>query len=286
MKDNQLCHYTNKDSLKAILTTRSLRLASLANMDDPTEVLNTDIENFGRYTYISSWSETDENIAMWSMYTNNNDGVMIKLNKNPFKTRVTSTLPVSYNGEQLKFYDNKVTLSDGRTFEFQNYRDSETVDRLKEYEAKYNLFAPDKRFPSLIPVTYTKNLDLLPIKTSPLIALNPSTNHLHDYSGLIKHKKWEFQNERRYSITILPIHIFDYTNYIGVGNEQALFDNLKTTKPEDYFDFPLSDQSINEMEVVTSSEMSPEDFEELKSFLQTISPSIKIEKSKLQWTRR
>ena len=85
-------------------------------MDDPTEVLNTDIENFGRYTYISSWSETDENIAMWSMYTNNNDGVMIKLNKNPFKTRVTSTLPVSYNGEQLKFYDNKVTLSDGRTF--------------------------------------------------------------------------------------------------------------------------------------------------------------------------
>ena len=39
---------------------------------------------------------------------------------------------------------------------------------------------------------------------------------------------------------------------------KALFDNLKTTKPEDYFDFPLSDQSINEMEVVTSSEMSPE----------------------------
>ena len=78
---------------------------------------------------------------------------------------------------------------------------------LKEYEAKYNLLLPDKRFPSLIPVTYTKNLDLLPIKTSPLIALNPSTNHLHDYSGLIKHKNGNFKMNGG---TLLQFYLYIY----------------------------------------------------------------------------
>lgn len=61
-----LYHYTNVDALALILKNRSIRLNSLDKMDDLQEQLSTDKQNFGRFIFVSSWTDNeDEEIPMW-----------------------------------------------------------------------------------------------------------------------------------------------------------------------------------------------------------------------------
>lgn len=82
-----LYHYTNIETLALILKNRTIRFNSLDKMDDLQEQQTADINNIGQFCYISSWTDDSaESIPMWNMYASLNQGVRIKLRKNPFKT--------------------------------------------------------------------------------------------------------------------------------------------------------------------------------------------------------
>lgn len=80
----ELYHYTNIESLALILKNRTIRFNSLDKMDDLQETMTADVENAGRFTYVSCWTaDVKENIALWKQYTNHDTGVRIELPKYP-----------------------------------------------------------------------------------------------------------------------------------------------------------------------------------------------------------
>lgn len=80
-----LYRYTSLESLALILKSRQIRLNPLDKMDDLQEQKTADVENLGKFVFISSWTEeSDESIPMWRMYTDPRAGVRIKMRKNPF----------------------------------------------------------------------------------------------------------------------------------------------------------------------------------------------------------
>ena len=76
----ELYHYTNIESLALILKNRTIRFNSLDKMDDLQETMTADVENAGRFTYVSCWTaDVKENIALWDhqiyIRSRNSDGV-------------------------------------------------------------------------------------------------------------------------------------------------------------------------------------------------------------------
>ena len=71
-----LYRYTSLESLALILKSRQIRLNPLDKMDDLQEQKTADVENLGKFVFISSWTEeSDESIPMWRMYTDPRAGV-------------------------------------------------------------------------------------------------------------------------------------------------------------------------------------------------------------------
>lgn len=75
---SKIYHYTSLNSLALILSNRTIRFNTLANVDDAEEGITADLGNLAKYIYVSSWTkDEDENIALWNMYTPNMMGVRI-----------------------------------------------------------------------------------------------------------------------------------------------------------------------------------------------------------------
>ena len=80
-----LYHYTNIDPLALILKNKTIRLNSLDKMDDLQEQMSQDKQNFGKFVFVSSWTDDEtESIPMWRMYTPKQRGVRIQFPINPF----------------------------------------------------------------------------------------------------------------------------------------------------------------------------------------------------------
>jgi hypothetical protein len=81
-----LYHYTSINNLSLILDSKRLRFNRLDMVDDLTESISSDLGNFGRFYFVSCWTESSEEcIPLWSMYTPNMAGVRIKLPAAMFK---------------------------------------------------------------------------------------------------------------------------------------------------------------------------------------------------------
>ena len=81
-----LYHYTTIQNLALILKNRTLRLMPLNLMDDLQEAKSKDLQDFGQFIYVSSWTDREEEaIPMWKMYTKPECGVRIGMVENPFQ---------------------------------------------------------------------------------------------------------------------------------------------------------------------------------------------------------
>ena len=79
-KPEYLYHYTSLETLALILNHRTRAFNSLLNVDDVEKAETEDIANFGKYVYVSCWTDVEaESIAMWNLYTPNTQGVRIRL---------------------------------------------------------------------------------------------------------------------------------------------------------------------------------------------------------------
>lgn len=76
---DRIFHYTTLETLKLILSNKTIRLNSLTNVDDKLEGFSIDFGDMAKYIYVSSWTkDADENIPLWYMYTDKMSGIRIE----------------------------------------------------------------------------------------------------------------------------------------------------------------------------------------------------------------
>lgn len=65
-----LYHYTSIDILELILKSKKFRFSSLSTVDDTEEENTLDFDKFGRFGFVSCWTDLDEELpTLWSEYT-------------------------------------------------------------------------------------------------------------------------------------------------------------------------------------------------------------------------
>lgn len=244
-----LFHYTSLNTLALILENRTICFNSLLNVDDVEEAETSDLGMFGKYVYVSCWTdESKESIAMWQMYTPNMHGVRIQLPAFPFKKH-------HYKAGELHF------KADTESY----------LDLKKLYDD--NIASIVAELPKLIPVTYTSDEALLRPKVrfgdtidncndvvNRKSTGNQSRNIRYDLENLGKFKKddWCFQKEWRYWISMSPWGLKEAEFATPSTHIEFVrrLENKDTQPPYKRFFVELSDEAISQIKVVFGPRMT------------------------------
>jgi hypothetical protein len=139
-----LYHYTSIESLALILHNGTILFNSLQKVDDLEEVECNDVKDYGKYCYVSCWTDVEEeSIPLWKMYTPDMKGVRIKLPLYPFKK-------YKFDEIVLPFKYNNVFPS----FPIETYINYETLEK----ERRAFIFPNE---PKLVQIEYTEDKNLL-----------------------------------------------------------------------------------------------------------------------------
>ena len=262
-----LYHYTTIQNLALILKNKTLRLMPLNLMDDLQETKSKDIQNFGQFVYVSSWTDkAKEVIPMWKMYTKPECGVRIGLIKNPFQIIDNAT--------------NK--FRDPTQSEYMNSKDKNTegiypIIHINEMMPKNCIIANMGLNQQLTQVKYCHNPEELEPQ---IISLNKDTGNLEISLGKLgntKNEYWRFQQEWRYIIRTQPFSIprsfksFDgeMTKYIT----ELLTGAAKQSLP--YIDLHLSSYALETMEILLAPDMPEGNKILVDSLIEKYNPQMK-----------
>lgn len=247
-----LYHYTSLETLALILKNRTIRFNSLKNMDDAEEVITANSPYLGKYCFVSSWTTDEESIPIWNLYTESMKGVRIKLKSYPFKKRKA----------RLSFY--------GNGMEFETYFPEELLKHDKLY--------PYPTVPFLREVEYTDD----DTKIFPNIITELSRNANNTFNATAnfndinryKRKKWDFLEEWRYSMVLLPHNergglTLDLTES---GNDMPFW----------HYDLKMDEDALKEIEIMTGPKMGLGDKILLRCLVEKYCPTATIVESKLK----
>ncbi len=252
MAEEFLYHYTTLDKLALILRNRTIRLNPLDKMDDLQENMSSDVKNFGRIFFASSWTdEATESIPMWKMYASMESGVRIGLPKNPFK-RYPEQATVKETGELID-YDVLIPIS--------------------ELRQKGIYTTEHKKLSILVKMNYTYDLNLL----EPKILGEDEKSLVISPFGKYKSKYWEFQKEWRYLLWFIKPNAWNNGNNFY---EEVLAGNV--TLPINYFDLKIDDGCFNKMEVLISPKMSDGNRILLDTLINRYNPTALLKESVLR----
>lgn len=244
-----LYHYTSLDTLALILTNKTICFNTLLNVDDIEEAETSDLGLFGKFVYVSCWTDDPaESIAMWQMYTPNMHGVRIQLPAFPFKRH-------HYKAGSYHFKEDVSTF----------------INEQRVYEDDKASIVTD--LPHLIPVTYTSDDALIHPKVrngatldecsgilSKKISANEKRTITYDLSKLGKFKNdvWAFQKEWRYWISMSPWGLQEAENATPQTHIEFAkrLEDSATRPPYERFFLELSDEAIAQMEIVFGPRMT------------------------------
>lgn len=263
-----LYHYTSIEKLALILKNQTIRLNPLDTMDDLQEAKTADVDNIGKFVFVSSWtSDSEESIPMWKMYTNLSSGVRIKLKTNPFL----------WHGTTGKEFESSTTLK--AADEATKNGKLETFLNIVEL-FKANIMSPQAFGGDILhQVTYTNDKNLL----EPKIAAVTSENISLDLGSLGKYKNegWRFQKEWRYIMTFITMR-FDkgveesHKQFVQTGNRMLTGEE---TPPFRFYDLKIDPILFSEMEITVSPQLSPGNRVLLETLVEKYNPTAKIVES-------
>jgi len=242
-------HYTNIDVLALILKNKTIRFNRLDRVDDKEEsVFISKGINLGPYTFVSCWTETDEeSIPMWKMYTNKSWGVRLKIPRdNLFKT---------YNYDDFEFNGLKAVSMGGRLEplfppEVQFQQSDFTPPFLTpDYEAC-------KFYRKVIYVDNTHELaeNVIHLPDSHHGAEGPITINFSEV-GRYKHKRWAFQEESRFVLNFMPGNPASAFNTADFDRELLLsVQAIKSNKELgfSYYDMQLNPKAFDKLSITLS----------------------------------
>lgn len=272
-----LYHYTSVESMISIIKNKTIRFKSLIQVDDLEEAKTKDLGDFGKYCYVSCWSEgDDESIPLWSMYSNDMKGVRLRFPTFPF-------IKYNYKIGEYNFTENCESYIDYKKI----YHDSKVT------------VMPNN--PKLIKIEYTDNEEFL----FPKINTTDMAKNKHQIQtnkiGKFKRTCWNFQKEWRYLILFLPFsekelinNIFKVftANFTGEQIDSSMQElmaspirpllNINTQIPYDYFDLHISQKLIDNIEITMGPKMTLEGKEIVKLAANEYCKNAKIKDSTLK----
>lgn len=269
-KIEYLYHYTSLESLALILKNRTIRLNPLDKMDDIQEQKTADIENIGKFVFVSSWTDdVVESIPMWKMYTDPRCGVRIKLRKNPFLKHGTRGSDFEkVLGATLEDEKSRTTVMD--TF----------LDLTAMLEGGY--VSPQGWSGDILTkIEYTNDLD----KLEPSVGSceNGKNRIALGLLGKYKNTHWRFQNEWRYIMDFVPMNFSSNPQQIARYFSQTVL-KMSTgiaEPPFRYYDLDIDPKYFEEMEITCSPQMSAGNRTILETLVERYNPNATILESEL-----
>jgi hypothetical protein len=183
---DRIFHYTSIDTLALILKTRKIRFSRLDRVDDAREAPTVQGIHFSKYFFVSCWTgEPRESIPQWHLYTQKMTGVRIELPSYPFQQK-RLTLPAAWSNIQTQGILNSPIDFD------QIYGSSHLVLPMflnrDQFGGRVEYVEDvDERYKSAVFIerenlTISRPFDLVRLKTT----------------------DWQFQDEYRFSLFVLP----------------------------------------------------------------------------------
>lgn len=269
-----LYHYTTLNTAKLILENRTIRFNNLNKTDDVDESMTEDVGIAGRYIFVSCWTDaSEENISLWSMYSDGFSGVRIGMRYNPFKN-MYDTYP-----KGLSITDD--TLKNDNSEEYRPIIPWEHLFNGR-YTCVTPIVSPSKGYDSCI-VYYANNKRLL----FPKVFKSNGTKISYNLGEVGKYKKreWENQREVRYRIYAVPIKIWDFLKE-GTSMNNIVLEGLnKMIKNEDlpisYIDLNIDNEAFNDMEIMIGPKVSDIEREQFIEYVKQKNPNCRIVYSNL-----
>ena len=269
-KIEYLYHYTSLESLALILKNRTIRLNPLDKMDDIQEQKTADIENIGKFVFVSSWTDdVVESIPMWKMYTDPRCGVRIKLRKNPFLKHGTRGSDFEkVLGATLEDEKSRTTVMD--TF----------LDLTAMLEGGY--VSPQGWSGDILTkIEYTNDLD----KLEPSVGSceNGKIRIALGQLGKYKNTHWKFQSEWRYIMVFVSMNFSQNPQKMVSDFSQTIQQMLNglAEPPFRYYDLDIDPKYFEEMEITCSPQMSAGNRAILETLVERYNPKATILESEL-----
>lgn len=244
-------------------------------MDDLQEQMSQDKQNFGKFIFVSSWTDDEtESIPMWRMYTPKQRGVRIKLPINPFVEYQATTQEIE------------------KTFGIPVLADKNTPAPFKTIVPFEKLFSGDFSIVNygignqLIKIEYVDEENLL----NPTLVENKSDGSIGialDDLGKYKNKYWKFQREWRYKLMFYPASVkkMAVEHFKGQNIEIAtLFQNIikgQATLPFNHYDLSVKKESFEDMTIMLAPDISDSSKTFVELLVKEFNPKCKIETSAL-----
>lgn len=247
-----LYHYTSVELLALILKNKSICFNNLLYVDDIEEAQSQDMDNFGRFVYVSCWTDDDnESIPLWNLYTPNMHGVRIKLPEFPFKK-------YRYKKGELFFAEDTETYIDcKRIFDENKISVAASSPSLikVEYTNEYEKLFPKVKKESF-PGALQKFLDAK--EMSEFEAGNVKVNYSFEEIGKYKRENWRFQSEWRYKITIAPMGMGELNPLTFEKQQEYMrrIEDRNIVPPYQRIFLNVSDNAFEDMEILLGPKMS------------------------------
>ena len=189
----KIFHYTTIESLAQILKNKTLLFNRLDCVDDIEEgsVVSSGVL-VGKYVFVSCWTESDEeSIPLWKMYGGDKMGVRIGMERDMFKKYLIENpqwggkpwygsmyLPIPPDEmESSDYFVLPLLKADDNFF----YREIQYVDDVAEKTKNAIVIKPDGAGRADVTIAFGE-------------------------IGRYKNKRWAFQKESRFVLTILPFN--------------------------------------------------------------------------------
>ncbi|MCI8645053.1 MAG: DUF2971 domain-containing protein [Lachnospiraceae bacterium] len=273
-----LYHYTSLDTLALILHNRTICFNNLLYVDDSEEAETDDMGKFGRFVYVSCWTDDhEESIPLWNMYTPNMHGVRIRMPKFPFrkfkyrKGELFLSEDIETRIDMKKLYDeNKISIASTEPHFVK-------IEYTEEYDKLYPKIRTESCLGALKVILGECTLDDIGVD-------NAEVNYDFKHLGIYKRTNWSFQKEYRYIITSMPIGMQEL-GCLSFEKKQELYKRIEDRDLEPPYKrlfLELSDEAFLGMEVVFGPRMSDAEKIMAKSLLNQYCPHADYRESSLR----
>ncbi len=272
-----LYHYTSLETLALILSNQTICFNNLLYVDDIEEAETKDMGKFGRFVYVSCWTDDEmESIPLWNMYTPNMHGVRIRMKTFPFK-RYHFSKDELFCVQDIETYINLRKIY--------NENKMSIVAELPKLEKVQYSDLEEDLFPQVKTESYNgATEDFLKAKCIEDVA-RCGANIEYSFIKLGKYKRtnWQFQREWRYIITASPMGMQEQSPATFEKHQEYIrrIEDLELDPPYKQIFLELSEDALDDIEIMLGPRMNPAEKILAKALIEKYCPKAKCVDSAL-----
>lgn len=264
----KLYHYTNIESLALILQNKTIRFNRLDKVDDieegNTESLGV---KFCKYVFASCWTEnSEESVPLWKMYGGDSGGVRITIEQKMFKEYIIQDI----NLQDYKCTGSITSIIPQIGLTSPSYFIIPICSYENEHFYRQIKYVEDVSY-------YTKDAIKIDNIHSDIKVMSIDIKQF----GYYKHKRWDFQNESRFVLYILPINVLLNSN--NPKASKLIIHAILNNHPLGftYYDMTLKDDVLNNIEITLSPSITEAQRIIIQALVDKYVPNAQIKESVL-----